>query len=276
MNNSPEKNKPNKIKEQKSVDITEQSPKIEPTLTTSNIGADLNSIFEEKKKREWSVSNTFQVISILIAVTSLIFAMFSNKQSQNAQQQVKEAREALEASRVEIGSSSSNTNLPDYEKPWRKWNNPLTTVTTFLGVQRQVNFKAKFGHKPEIILAIKTENTRSLFDVIKEIGCKNIDESELDRLKQSHIVTEISDVTNDSFVLKVGVGMPSESAKCLANFLDEKSPSENSWKLSDGFNRFPIGTTFANLTPEQKWMFNFYEKVGTIEIVWTAAYTLTN
>jgi hypothetical protein len=276
MNNSSEKNKASEGKEEKRGVIEKQSSKTETIPITLDPASDLNSIFEEKKKRDWTLAHTFQVLSLFIAVTSLIFAIFSNKQSQNAQQQSKETREALESSRVEIGASSSNTDIPNYEKPWRKWNKPHTTVTTFVGVQRQVNFKAKFGHTPEIILAIKTENTRSLFDVINEISCKNVDESELDRLKQSHIVTEISDVTNDSFLLKVGVGMPSEAAKCLTNFLDEKSPSEKSWKLSDGFNRFPIGTTIANLTPEQKWMFNFYEKVGTIEVVWTAAYTLTN
>lgn len=276
MNSSPEENKGRKPKKEKLDSATEQPLVREHGSLTSDTESDLNSLFKKYKKLEWSISHTFQVLSILIAITSLIFAIFSNKQSQNAQQQVRETREALEASRVEIGSSSSNTNLPDYERPWRKWNSPLTTVTTFVGVQRQVNFKAKFGHKPEIILAIKIENVRSLFDVINEIGCKNIEEKELERLKQTHIVTEISDVTNDSFILKVGIGMPSESAKCLASFLDETVPSENSWKLSDGFNKFPIGTTIANLTPEQKWMFNFYEKVGTIEVVWTAAYTLSD
>lgn len=202
--------------------------------------------------------------SIVLALISIVLSTNANKNSQATQS-------TLEASRVETGDVTSNSNDVDLNEFWTPWEFPVTTQTTYVGVQKRVRFGRPFQNNPQVITALRLVNLRPLIDVMRDLKYIPKDEHEESRLREVHLITQTDSITPNSFVLQVGIGLPTESAKQLVAYLQENRVDPEVERLMRRYRK--ISPQSRELSAEEKWMLNLYSFLGTVDVSWLAQVT---
>jgi hypothetical protein len=230
----------------------------------NEIETDLQSDQLNNNER-WKTADVLQVISIvatiILSLVSLVLSTSANKNSQATQSTV-------EASRVETGDVTTNSNDTDLNETWTPWEFPVSTQTTYVGVQKKVRFGRPFQNNPQVMTALKLVNLRSLIDMMHELKYTPKSQNEETRLRELHIVTQTGTITPNGFILQIGVGLPTEAAKHFVTYLQENKIDPEVEAIMRRYRK--ISPKSQGLSVEERWMINFYSTLGTLDVSWLA------
>jgi hypothetical protein len=232
---------------------------------------------KDKAKRGWSVSDKLKAGSILATflISLLSLALSSRTQGTVAQ---------ADASRVEIAELPSNSNAGDQQNPWRAWQDPVSATTLYVGVRRRVEFKRPFTNIPRVGTALGVVNVYPMNERLMELGFvlpkeppssdpvalsyRTSDAPTVRRLRDFHVVTYADGEDEKGFWLKVGVGLPTNAGEFLVSVLQKRQPPVGIIQGMRGYGQLRGDSDL--LTPDERWLVNFYTLVGSFNVTWTA------
>lgn len=202
-----------------------------------------------------------QILAIILSFAgTAISAYFANT-----------ARETVDASRVEIASTTTNLNSENSTEVWQPWFHQVSERTAYIGLKRSVRFSKPFSHIPKVtssLSLIDVTNIATLFKGLDAAATILKDKEIEKRLADLHLVTFPEYVHETDFMLNVGLGLPMECAKVLEHHLRTRPISP----IPEDEILHLLGrpTASGSLTEREKWMLNFYHVIGTLNVSWLA------
>lgn len=219
---------------------------------------------QKAAKNNWTVEDQLKLVSMLgsgvLAIASLIV-------SNQAQKSASRAEQTVDASRVETGWVTSNSNGRDFGHPWRKWESYPEKRTAYVGIQRNVVFTKPFKKIPRVSTAFSLIDTKPLDSVLPALGDKNIDKDTARRLHDIHVITDSGDVSENGFVVFVGIGLPTEPGEYLGHLFLTAPPDS---QLVERMEMGQLDSAHGSLDLDEAWMVNFFKIIGTINVSWIA------
>lgn len=185
-------------------------------------------------------------------------------------------RSKLNASLVEVGTETSDTDTN--QDPWKIWvDTPHgSTTTRYFGVKKMIKFKEPFVSTPSVSSSLSLVNTKSFNELLDQeiLQLENLSEDEKHGL-QLHVVTFVEYITKEGFELQVGLGAPINIGDTIVDFLKNRDLQKNEIDDSITFNNIKSRSN-TNMTSDERWMLNFYYVIGTIDITWIAQAKASN
>ena len=179
-------------------------------------------------------------------------------------------RSKLNASRVEVGTETSDTNTE--ASSWQTWvDTPHgSTTTVYFGVKKRITFKEPFKFTPSVSSALSLVNIKSIKELLDHgiLLLQDIPEDEANRL-QLHVVTFVESVSKEGFELQVGLGAPAGVGKAIVGLLKKRETSKHEIDEAITFNHIK-SRSFSEITKDENWLLNYYYLIGTIDITWIA------
>jgi len=220
----------------------------------------------------WTLANKLTAVSVGVAAISAVIAFASLGQSWLAQRSALRAQQTVEAWRVETGhlTTDSNGDLNGaWANPWSQWVEPISEKVMYIGVQKRITFAKPFRRKPSVSTALSLIQLPRLDAALAALGYHETDRAAADGLRQLQVETFVGDVTEANFTLYAGVGLPVKAGRYLEHELS--TAAVDSGVVARMRNTRQVDPkTILPLSPDDRWMINFYMLVGTIDASWIA------
>ena len=176
--------------------------------------------------------------------------------------------------RVETGRLTTNANdlnysgrSEDYRDGWLPFRRPRGNGL-IIGVKRRIQFEHAFQNRPRVIAALSVINLRNFEDVLRDLGFR-ADSAETNKLRYTSASVETEGEEADGFTLLVALFFPGRTGPYLAHVLDTlRIDPARVQEARNGENIDPQGS--ASVTPNDRWMLDFYYLLGTIDVAWMA------
>jgi hypothetical protein len=174
------------------------------------------------------------------------------------------------STRIDGGYVYSHSNEPDSNNPWGEWDFRISDVLMFVGVQRRIRFHRSFENVPNILPSFALRDFIPLDIVMRKAGYKITDQQETLLLHEIHEGTSVAEITPNDFVLRYGIVVPVPCGDHLVKYLNKRVPDSDRVKYALGMRQLDPKTLPNRLTPQEKWMVNFWITAGTVKITWIA------
>jgi H-type lectin domain len=237
-----------------------------PVPAQTGMSAEDALLLAQKDLAEKRRQNNITLVGILVTFLAALISLLWNSR---IQKETSHTSEQLQQIRLDTGEAETLINEPGHQ--WTSWKEVFSPGTVALGISRDVVFSQPFQKPPKVTISLKTLDFPDLASALDRLGFKTSDKATRDAIHRVAVYAEAQQVTEKGFKLCVGLSLTPTADNFLEHRLAEK-PLVNAALVQD-MRTAGMLERHDDLTPDEVWMINFYNYIGSFTFSWIAQTT---